>query len=367
VAPLRHRPDPGERRRTSRHAILPGFGPDAQARLGGARVLVVGAGGLGSPVLYYLAAAGVGVLGVVDDDDVAASNLQRQILHGGGDVGAPKTASAAAALRALGSPTQVVEHRLRLTASNAGEVLAGYDLVIDGCDTFATRYVVGDAAARLGLPVVWGTVLGWDGQVSVWWSAAPHGRGLTYRDVFGEQPPEGDSCSSAGVLGPACGVVGTTMAVEAVKLLTGTGEPALGRLLVYDARTSAWDTVELSAPANPDPQPDLDGEGSGQSQLQPQRQPETVGAGGGAGDSTLVIDVGVHPVVPGAVWVRLDDLAAGELPDTLHDYPQGAPLVVVCDQGLRSRGAAGLLRAEGWLDVQATTYAALANPAGHVA
>ncbi len=354
MAPLRAQLDPDERRRTARHAILPGFGPDAQALVRGARVLVVGAGGLGSPVLYYLAAAGVGVLGIVDDDDVAASNLPRQILHGGGDVGTPKTASAAASLRALGSPTRVVEHRVRLTASNAEALLAGYDLVVDGCDTFATRYVVGDAAARLGLPVVWGTVLGWDGQVSVWWSGAPDGRALTYRDVFGEQPPEGDTCSSAGVLSPACGVVGTTMAVEAVKLLTGTGEPALGRLLVYDARTSTWDGVDLGAPTNPDPRHEGESEGWAKVHHQPPLEGEVA-----TGGNTLVIDVGLHPVVPGALWVRLDDLAAGELPDALEAHPVGDPLVVVCDQGLRSRGAAGLLRAEGWLQVSATTYAAL--------
>ncbi|QAY70996.1 HesA/MoeB/ThiF family protein [Xylanimonas protaetiae] len=346
--PVRVRLDEVERRRASRHLLLDGFGPDAQARLASARVLVVGAGGLGSPVLQYLAAAGVGTLGIVDDDVVSPSNLQRQVLHTDADLGERKTASAAAALRALRPDVDVVEHPLRLTSGNAAALLTGYDVVVDACDTFATRYVVGDAAARLGLPVVWGTVLGWDGQVSVWWSAAPDGRALTYRDVFGEQPAEGDSCETAGVLGPACGVVGTTMAVELVKLVTGTGDPALGRLLTYDARTSTWDTVPLVA--------DDEGRAGERAAAAP-----PVGA---AAPGTLVVDVGVEAVVDGGVWVRLDDLVAGRLPDAVLDHPVDAPLVVVCEQGLRSRGAATVLRDDGWRDVRATTYAALAARTG---
>ncbi len=336
----------GERRRAARHLLLDGFGPAAQERLAAARVLVIGAGGLGSPVLQYLAAAGVGTLGVVDDDVVEESNLQRQVLHGAADVGTAKTASAAAALRALRPEVRVVEHRERLDAANARALLDGYDLVVDGCDTFATRYAVSDAADALGLPVVWGSVLGWDGQVSVWWSAAPGGRAITYPDVFGPVPAEeGESCATAGVLSPACGVVGATMAVEAVKLLTGTGDVALGRLLVYDARTSSWDSVELTPPTAV----------SGPlARSSPENRADPPLTTGGVPAGALVLDVGPAGgvAVPGAVRVGLERLAAGEYPPELAAHPQDAPVVVVCPHGLRSRGAATLLAAEGWTDVR---------------
>ncbi len=339
---------PDERRRTARHLLLEGFGPEAQARLGSARVLVVGAGGLGSPVLQYLAAAGVGTLGVIDDDVVDESNLQRQVVHGAADVGSPKTVSAAAALRSLRPTVTVVEHAVRLDASNARSLLDGYDLVVDGCDTFTTRYAVSDAAAALGLPVVWGSVLGWDGQVSVWWSAAPDGRAITYPDVFGPAPAEeGETCATVGVLSPACGVVGATMAVEAVKLLTGTGDVALGRLLVYDARTSSWDSIDLAAPAT-------SSDATSVLALSSNRALEERSSTLVAPQGTLVLDVGPAPgaASPGSVWVSLEDLAAGEYPPELSGHPRDAPVVVVCAQGLRSRGAAALLTAEGWTDVR---------------
>ncbi|MBO0608408.1 HesA/MoeB/ThiF family protein [Myceligenerans salitolerans] len=387
LVPLRGPLPPEERRRAARHLLLDGFGPDAQARLAGARVVVIGAGGLGSPVLQYLAAAGVGTLGIVDDDVVAPSNLQRQVLHGDGDADRPKTTSAADALRVLRGPgLKVTEHRLRLDEANARELLAGYDLVVDGSDTFATRYAVSDAAAALGMPVVWGTVLGWDGQVAVWWSAAPDGRAITYPDVFGPQPPEGESCETVGVLGPACGAVGSAMAVEAVKLLTGTGDVALGRILVYDARTSGWDTIPLTAPEPASgprpasaPEPALAPEPA--SVPDDGRPPAATGAGRpgppgaattGAGtaeaaaavrlpDGVLVVDVGRLPArLPAgtpAVRAGLEALAAGDLPTMLADHPPDAPIVVVCEQGLRSRGAAMLLTDLGWRDV---------TPAGHL-
>jgi adenylyltransferase/sulfurtransferase len=360
LVPAESRLGPAERRRAARHLLLDGFGLAAQERLAASRVVVIGAGGLGSPVLQYLAAAGVGTLGVVDDDVVEASNLQRQVLHAAADVGRAKTESAAEALRGLAPEVEVVAHRERLTRDNAATILGGYHLVVDGSDTFETRYAVSDAAASLGLPVVWGTVLGWDGQVSVFWSAAPDGRGITYQDVFGPQPPEGESCATVGVLSPACGVVGATMAVEAVKVLTGTGDPALGRLLAYDARTSAWDTVLLApapapAPASSAPavaEPAVADEAS-PSPAVPGEPGPTPGESGPAGlPGALLLDVGLRPgAVPGAVFVRLEDLAAGELPPELLDHPVDAPVVVVCERGLRSRGAEQLLRAEGWRDV----------------
>lgn len=361
---------PAERRRVARHLLLDGFGLAAQERLAASRVVVVGAGGLGSPVLQYLAAAGVGTLGIIDDDAVDVSNLQRQVLHTAADVGRGKTESAADALRGLAPEVEVIAHRERLTRDNAAAILAGYHLVVDGSDTYQTRYAVSDAAAGLGLPVVWGTVLGWDGQVSVFWSAAPDGRAITYPDVFGPQPSEGESCETVGVLSPACGVVGSTMAVEAVKLLTGTGDPALGRLLAYDARTSGWDTIELATPASsaevaaeeeaaaeaPEP-------ASAASSAPPSAEnsvTESSAAGPGAPTvpaptppaDVLLLDVGLVPgALPGAVFARLEDLAAGRFPAELLDHPADRPVVVVCERGLRSRGAEQLLRAEGWLDV----------------
>ncbi|WP_415803317.1 ThiF family adenylyltransferase, partial [Isoptericola cucumis] len=310
---------------------------------------------LGSPALQYLAAAGVGTLGVVDDDVVETSNLQRQVLHGAGDVGRPKTTSAAESLRLLNPSVEVVEHVQHLDDATARGMLGGYDVVVDGSDTFATRYAVSDAAAALGLPVVWGTVLGWDGQVAVWWSAAPDGRAITYPDVFGPRPDEdGESCETVGVLGPACGVVGATMAVEAVKLLTGAGDVALGRLLVYDARTSAWDAVDLAPPA-PDA---VDTSPVATATPGPRDGAPTGGrAAGETAEGALVLDVG--PVAgtlgdrfEGAVWVRLEDLAAGDYPPELLGHPAHAPVVVVCPTGLRSRGAARLLADDGWRDVR---------------
>ncbi|MEV0892680.1 HesA/MoeB/ThiF family protein [Promicromonospora sp. NPDC050262] len=370
---------PAERRRAARHLLLDGFGLAAQERLAASRVVVVGAGGLGSPVLQYLAAAGVGTLGIIDDDVVEASNLQRQVLHSAADVGRAKPDSAADALRGLAPEVEVIAHRERLTRANAASILAGYHLVVDGSDTFETRYAVSDAAARLGLPVVWGTVLGWDGQVSVFWSAAPDGRAITYPHVFGPQPPEGESCATVGVLSPACGVVGSTMAVEAVKVLTGTGDPALGRLLAYDARTSGWDTIELAAPVTgeadgadaagvagtadvgstvdgvtvpvPAPSPSVT---PGAVEVPPSSglpsEPDTRSVPDAPG--VLLLDVGLRPGgVPGAVFARLEDLAAGVFPAELLDHPVDRPVVVVCERGLRSRGAEQLLRAEGWRDV----------------
>lgn len=229
--------------RYARHVSLPGIGVEGQRRLAAARVLVVGAGGLGSPALLYLAAAGVGTLGVVDDDVVDASNLQRQVLHGTHDVGTPKTASAARALDGLNPGVQVVEHRERLGSGNALELVRRYDLVLDGSDNFTTRYLVSDAAELAGVPVVWGGIHRFQGQVATFWAAPPAGvEGVTYRDVFPEPPPPAlaPDCATGGVLGALCGTVGSVMATEAIKLITGAGRTLLGRLAVYDALELTW-------------------------------------------------------------------------------------------------------------------------------
>ncbi|RMI09135.1 ThiF family adenylyltransferase [Cellulomonas triticagri] len=234
--------------RHARQLLVPGLGVDGQRRLRAARVLVVGAGGLGSPVLLYLAAAGVGTLGVVDDDVVEQSNLQRQVLHTTADLGRPKVRSAAESVRAIDPRVTVVEHHERLTAGDAEALVAGYDVVVDGTDNFATRYVVADACTLADRPLVWGAVLRWDGQVSISWSDPPAGAGypgVHYRDVFPAPPPPGaaPSCAEAGVLGAVCASVGGAMATEVVKLVCGTGEPLLGRVLVLDALGARWREV----------------------------------------------------------------------------------------------------------------------------
>ena len=236
--------------RYSRHLTLAQVGEIGQRRLTNARVLVIGAGGLGAPVLHYLAAAGVGTIGIVDDDRVSVSNLQRQVLHGVEDVGDLKTESAARALARLNPLVTVQQHPVRLDAANARDIVAGYDLVLDGADNFGTRYLVSDACTLAGTPCVWGSILRFEGRVSVFWS----GRGPTYRDLHPEPPPAGEvpSCAEGGVLGMLPGTIGSIMAAEAVKLLTGIGEPLLGRLLLHDALAMTWRELRVIAdPAAP--------------------------------------------------------------------------------------------------------------------
>lgn len=234
--------------RYQRHLSLPGFGPTAQARMKNARALVIGAGGLGAPTLMYLAAAGIGTLGVIDDDVVSVSNLQRQLLHATSDVGRLKVDSAADAVRRINPHVEVITHPERLTETNAEHLVAGYDLVLDGADNFATRYLVADAAELTGKPVVWGSILRFAGQVAVFWS----GRGPAYRDVFPDPPEAGSvpSCAEGGVLGVLPGIVGTLMASEAIKLITGIGELALGRMLLVDALGASVRSLNI----RPDPQ-----------------------------------------------------------------------------------------------------------------
>ena len=235
---------PDEVERYSRHLIIPEIGAIGQRRLKNAKVLVIGAGGLGSPALLYLAAAGVGTLGIVDDDDVDLSNLQRQIIHGVADVGRPKIESARDAITALNPRVDVRPHNVRLDASNALELFAGYDLILDGADNFATRYLVNDAAAILGKPYIWGSIFRFDGQVSVFWEQF----GPTYRDLYPEAPPPGSvpSCGEGGVFGMLCAAVGALMVTEAVKLITGVGRSLLGRLALYDALGGTWREIKVT-------------------------------------------------------------------------------------------------------------------------
>ena len=373
---------PAERTRYARHLLLPQLGSLGQRRLRGARVLVVGAGGLGSPALLYLGAAGVGTIGVVDDDVVDLTNLQRQVVHGVADVGRPKTDSAAEAVAAISPWTEVVTHTTRLDELTALDVIADYDVVVDGADNFPTRYLVGDACARLGLPHVWGSVYRFDGQVSVWWA----GEGPCYACVFPSQPPPEavPSCAVGGVLGSVCASIGSVMATEAVKLVTGTGDPLVGRLLVHDALAQTWDTV----PVRTDPGCRVCGSGA-----EPSRPlgwatapPESEGraaapTGGGTasarptigvsalrellergaldGRTAVLVDVreaGEREVVsiPGAVWVpadlvRQETSSPGGAGAALEGagIPAGATVYVHCKSGSRSADVVDLLRSSG--------------------
>jgi molybdopterin/thiamine biosynthesis adenylyltransferase len=230
--------------RYSRHIILPKIGAAGQAALLDAKVLCVGAGGLGSPVAMYLAAAGVGTLGILDFDKVDLTNLQRQLLHDTDDVGRSKVDSAAERLNGINPDVRVVKHDTVLTSDNAFEILGQYDLVVDGTDNFPVRYLVNDATQMLGKPLVYGSIFQFDGQASVF---MPGPETPCYRCLFPEPPPPGSvpSCAEGGVFGVLPGIIGSIQAVEAIKLITGVGEPLIGRLLLFDALDMEFTTVNL--------------------------------------------------------------------------------------------------------------------------
>ena len=240
---------PGELDRYARHVVLREIGGTGQKRLKQARVLVVGAGGLGSPAMLYLAAAGVGTIGVIDDDQVEATNLQRQVIHADARIGMPKVFSAEAAMKAVNPFVEVKPYHRRLDADIAGDLVADYDLVLDGCDDFQTRQAVNAACVAAGVPLVSGALSPWEGQVSVF-----EGRGDVpcYACVFPKAPAPGQSatCAEAGVLGPLRGIIGSMMASEAVKVLTGAGEPLRGRMAIHDALYVENRTITLSRRAD---------------------------------------------------------------------------------------------------------------------
>lgn len=244
-----------ELERYARHIVLPEIGGAGQRRLKAARVLVVGAGGLGAPVLAYLAAAGVGTLGIVDDDEVSLSNLQRQIIHGTESLGRPKAESARDAILRINPHVKVELHRQRLTPGNAPALVAAYDLTVDGTDNFETRFAVADACERERRPLVHAAVGRFDGSLTVlkpFEMNEDSGQNPSYRDLFPEPPPPGlvPSCAAAGVVGALVGVMGTLQAMEAIKLITGIGEPLVGRLLLYDALAARFDTIRYKRRAN---------------------------------------------------------------------------------------------------------------------
>ncbi|WP_331714582.1 molybdopterin-synthase adenylyltransferase MoeB [Auraticoccus cholistanensis] len=352
--------------RYDRHLLLPQIGLTGQLRLKNARVLVVGAGGLGSPALAYLAAAGVGVLGVVDDDVVQVSNLQRQILHGQSDVGRAKVDSAADSVAEWNPHVQLVRHRTRITSENAMELVSGYDLVVDGTDNFATRYLVNDACALAGKPYVWASILRFDGQVSVFWA----GHGPCYRCLFPEPPAPGmvPSCAEGGVLGVLCAAVGAAQVNEAIKLITGAGEPLLGRLQLHDALTASWHTLEVAA----DPGCALCGESPTITELQdyadfcglttaeaPVAEVDVATLRAmlaererGGRRFTLVDVRQPHEAevarIPGSVLVPKPEIDAGTALDRL---PRDEPLVLYCRSGVRSEASLRRLQQAGFEDL----------------
>ena len=333
--------------RYSRHLIIPEIGALGQRRLKNAKVLVIGAGGLGSPALLYLAAAGVGTLGIIDDDAVDLSNLQRQVIHGVADVGRPKIESARDAVARLNPLVDVRLHDVRLDASNALELFSGYDLILDGADNFATRYLVNDAAAILGKPYVWGSIFRFDGQVSVFWEK----HGPTYRDLYPEAPPAGSvpSCGEGGVFGMLCAAVGSLMVTEAVKLITGVGRSMLGRVALFDALGGSWREIRVAKDPAAEPITELtDYEAfcvitpaapADTEHTVTATQLATMLASRKAGlkDFELVDvrEAGEHDIVriDGAVLIPQGRILAGE---AWQDLPQDRDIVFHCKAGTRS-------------------------------
>ncbi|MBD7956196.1 ThiF family adenylyltransferase [Microbacterium sp. Sa4CUA7] len=358
---------PTEAARTARHRALAGLGDLGQRRLAAAHVAVVGAGGLGSPVVLALAAAGVGTLTVIDDDDVDHSNLHRQVMHRHADIGAPKVDSATRGAADLSPTTTVRTVRERLTPGNADRLLAGAHLVIDGTDTFPTRSAVAAACERLGVPLVWGVLQEFHAQVTVFWSAPPPGvAGVRLADLH---PPDdvGDvpTCAQVGVLGALCLQVGGIMAIEAVKLLAGIGEPLLGRVLVIDAlrgrqtevplravtaAAAAAPAAAVAAPAAPrasGPTPGADKTTAAAAAATPPQVTAAQARAAQDAGATLLDVREPHEtaagIIPGSVLIPLADLLVA---------PTGAatgarPVIVVCAAGGRAQRAAAALRQAG--------------------
>ena len=333
--------------RYSRQVIIPDLGMAGQRRLRNARVLVIGAGGLGSPTLLYLAAAGVGTLGIVDFDVVEESNLQRQIIHGSSDIGRAKTSSAGDAIGELNPLVTVHLHEAQLTADNAVDLFGRYDVIVDGTDNFATRYLVNDAAVLAGKPYVWGSVYRFEGQVSVFWEQAPDGRGVNYRDLYPQPPAPGlvPSCAEGGVLGIVCASVASVMGTEVIKLITGIGESLLGRLLIYEALPMSYRTIGIRKdPAAPpitglvDYEAFCAGPPDDEAGITPQQLRDLLDAGA----AITLVDVR-EP----AEWEinRIEGAVLG-----LAGLPAGRTPVLYCKTGVRSAAALAAVRAAGFAD-----------------
>ena len=361
-----------EVRRYSRHLIIPDVGMSGQKRLKNARVLVIGAGGLGSPALLYLAAAGVGTIGVAEFDEVDESNLQRQVIHGQSDIGRPKAESARDAILEVNPYVEVVVHDVRLDNDNVMSVFEGYDLIVDGTDNFATRYLVNDAAYFLGIPYVWGSIYRFDGQASVF-APTLADDAPCYRCLYPEPPPPGmvPSCAEGGVLGVLCASIGSIQVNEAIKLLTGIGDPAIGRLVIYDALELEWRKLKVRK----DPSCALCGENSTVTELidydafcgaiSDEAADAAAGStisvtelehmlkerAGGTRDFTLV-DVrepNEYEInqIPGAVLIPKGEFLNGH---AFEQLPQDTQVVLHCKTGVRSAEALAVLKGAGYAD-----------------
>ncbi|AOW94434.1 adenylyltransferase/sulfurtransferase MoeZ [Rhodococcus sp. WMMA185] len=347
--------------RYSRHLIIPDVGMAGQKRLKNAKVLVIGAGGLGSPALLYLAAAGVGTIGIVEFDEVDMSNLQRQVIHGRSDLGRSKAESARDSILEINDAVDVRLHQFRLEPDNAVELFRQYDLILDGTDNFATRYLVNDAAVLAHKPYVWGSIYRFEGQTSVFWEDAPNGRGLNYRDLYPEAPPPGmvPSCAEGGVLGVLCASIGSIMATEAVKLITGIGESLLGRLMVYDALDMTYRTITLRRDPARTPITELIDYDEFCGVVSEEGQAAAVGSTITATELAELLDSGTdielvdvrEPVewdivhLPGAVLIPKDRILSGE---ALSELPQDKQIVLHCKTGVRSAEALAALKEAGF-------------------
>ena len=354
-----------EVRRYSRHLIIPDVGMTGQKRLKNARVLCVGAGGLGSPALLYLAAAGVGTLGIVDFDVVDESNLQRQIIHGQSDIGRSKAESARDSIVEINPYVNVIVHQERLDSDNAMQIFADYDLIVDGTDNFATRYLVNDACVLLGKPYVWGSIYRFDGQASVFWAEY----GPCYRCLYPEPPPPGmvPSCAEGGVLGVLCASIGSIQVNEAIKLITGIGEPLAGRLMIYDALEMTYRSVKVrkdpECPVcgkNPTVTELIDYEefcGAVSEEAQEAAAGSTITARQlknmqDAGENIFLVDVrepNEYEIVsiPGSVLIPKGEFLSGA---ALERLPQDKRLVLHCKSGARSAECLAIVKNAGFSD-----------------
>ena len=355
-----------EVRRYSRHLIIPDVAMAGQQRLMNAKVLCVGAGGLGSPALMYLAAAGVGTLGIVEFDTVDESNLQRQIIHGQSDIGKSKAISAKEKIAEINPNVNVVVHEIRLDTDNVMEIFSQYDLIVDGTDNFATRYLVNDACVLLKKPYVWGSIYRFDGQASVFWAEY----GPCYRCLYPEPPPPGmvPSCAEGGVLGVLCASIGSIQTTEAIKLITGIGEPLIGQLMIYDALEMSYRKIKVRK----DPKCPLCSEKPSQTELLADYEAFcgvlSDAAEVAVKDSTisvaelkskidnkenfLLIDVREPSEfeivrIPGSVLIPKQGFLDGS---ALADLPQDKPIILHCKSGVRSAECLAILKGAGFAD-----------------
>jgi len=355
-----------EVRRYSRHLIIPDVAMAGQQRLMNAKVLCVGAGGLGSPALMYLAAAGVGTLGIVEFDTVDESNLQRQIIHGQSDIGKSKALSAKEKIAEINPNVNVVVHEVRLDIDNVMEIFAQYDLIVDGTDNFATRYLVNDACVLLKKPYVWGSIYRFDGQASVFWAEY----GPCYRCLYPEPPPPGmvPSCAEGGVLGVLCASIGSIQTTEAIKLITGIGEPLIGQLMIYDALEMSYRKIKVRK----DPKCPLCSEKPSQTTLLPDYEAfcgvlsdaaevavkdSTISVSELKGkidnkENFLLIDVREPSEfeivrIPGSVLIPKQGFLDGS---ALAGLPQDKPIILHCKSGVRSAECLAILKSAGFAD-----------------